>query len=213
MLEHNCKTVKHLHRSCGLPLRICIHWKRTDRKLCSETRKVSAHCREKYGEKAGFCSGEGINGRMNQSRQSAWPWSSSACFWKNSCVFSRLPFWKNKIIQSESLRVVVFQDHIFFWWGYLDCVDDIVSVQAGSQLVDCGPVNVLQPGEQPFVQVEPVILQAKEVKALDKLLQLINDLVYLQTEKKKFHYPVHQSLSGVKTNYLKGSWCWDLDSN
>lgn len=67
------------------------------------------------------------------------------------------------------------------WWGYLEGVDDVVSVQAGPQLVDRGPVNVLQPGEQTFVQVEPVILQAEEVKALDKLLKLINDLIYLQT--------------------------------
>lgn len=31
----------------GLSWRICIHWKSTDRKLCNDTRKVSAHWREK----------------------------------------------------------------------------------------------------------------------------------------------------------------------
>lgn len=48
-----------------------MHWNRTERKLCSETRKVSAHWREKYGEKVGFCSGLLMNGKMNQSRHSA----------------------------------------------------------------------------------------------------------------------------------------------
>lgn len=64
---------------------------------------------------------------------------------------------------------------------YLDGVDDIVSVQAGSQFVDRGPVDVLQPGEQTSVQVKPVLLQTKQVKALDKLLQLIDDLIHLPT--------------------------------
>lgn len=62
--------------------------------MCSDTRKVSDHWREKYGQKAEFCSGEGMNGRMNQSLHSAWPCSSEACLRKNSCVFSKLPFWK-----------------------------------------------------------------------------------------------------------------------
>ncbi len=65
---------------------------------------------------------------------------------------------------------------------YLDGVDDVVSVQAGSQFVDGGSVNVLQPAEQTSVQVKPVLLQTKQVKALDKLLQLINDLIHLQME-------------------------------
>lgn len=88
----------------------------------------------------------------------------------------------NRIRISEGCRV---SGHTFLKLGYLDGVDDVVSVQAGSQLVDCGSVNVLQPREQSSVQVEPVILQTKEVKALDKLLQLVNDLIYLQTEHPK----------------------------
>lgn len=65
---------------------------------------------------------------------------------------------------------------------YLDGVDDVVSVQAGSQFVDRGSVNILQPAEETSVQVKPVLLQTKQVKALDKLLQLINDLIHLQVE-------------------------------
>lgn len=63
--------------------------------------------------------------------------------------------------------------------NYLDSVDDVVSVQAGSQFVDRGSVDVLQPGEQTSVQVKPVLLQTKQVEALDKLLQLIDDLIHL----------------------------------
>lgn len=63
--------------------------------------------------------------------------------------------------------------------NYLDGVDDVVSVQAGSQFVDRGSVDVLQPGEQTSVQVKPVLLQTKQVEALDKLLQLIDDLIHL----------------------------------
>lgn len=65
--------------------------------------------------------------------------------------------------------------------NYLDGVDDVVSVQAGFQFVDCGPVDILQPGEQTSVQVKPVLLQTKQVEALDKLLQLIDDLIHLPT--------------------------------
>ena len=63
---------------------------------------------------------------------------------------------------------------------YLDGVDDVVSVQAGPQLVDGGSVDVLQSAEQTSVQVEPVLLQTKQVEALDELLQLIDDLIHLQ---------------------------------
>lgn len=74
-------------------------------------------------------------------------------------------------------------DKLVFSTGcYLDSVDDVVSVQAGSQFVDRGSVNVLQPAEQTSVQVQPVLLQATQVEALDKLLQLIDDLIHLQTE-------------------------------
>lgn len=65
---------------------------------------------------------------------------------------------------------------------YLDGADDVVSVQAGSQFVDRGSVNILQSAEQTSVQVKPVLLQTKQVEALDKLLQLINDLIHLQTK-------------------------------
>lgn len=64
---------------------------------------------------------------------------------------------------------------------YLDSVDNVISEQAGSKFVDCGSVNILQPGEQTFVQVNPVILQTMQVEAVDKLLQLIDDLIHLQT--------------------------------
>lgn len=63
---------------------------------------------------------------------------------------------------------------------YLNGVDDVVSVQAGPQLVDGGPVDVLQPAEQTSVQVEPVLLQTEQVVGLDEELQLIDDLVHLQ---------------------------------
>lgn len=65
---------------------------------------------------------------------------------------------------------------------YLDGVDDVVSVQAGSQFVDCGSVNILQSAEQTSVQVKPVLLQTKQVKALDEVLQLIDDLIHLRTD-------------------------------
>lgn len=63
---------------------------------------------------------------------------------------------------------------------YLDGVNGIVSVQAGPQLVDCGPVNIFQSAEQTSVQVEPVFLQTKQVEALHKVLQLVNDLIHLE---------------------------------
>lgn len=62
---------------------------------------------------------------------------------------------------------------------YLDSVDNVISEQAGSKFVDRGSVNILQPGEQTFVQVNPVILQTMQVEAVDKLLQLIDDLIHL----------------------------------
>lgn len=65
---------------------------------------------------------------------------------------------------------------------YLDAADDVVPVQAGSQFVHRGSVDVLQPAEQTAVQVEPVLLQPRQVEALDKLLQLIDDLIHLQTQ-------------------------------
>lgn len=65
---------------------------------------------------------------------------------------------------------------------YLDCVDDIVSIQAGSQLVNGGSVHILQSAEEASVQVEPVLLQSKQVEGQDKLLQLINDLIHLQRD-------------------------------
>lgn len=62
---------------------------------------------------------------------------------------------------------------------YLDSVDNVISEQTGSKFVDCGSVNILQPGEQTFIQVNPVILQTMQVEALDKLLQLIDNLIHL----------------------------------
>lgn len=68
---------------------------------------------------------------------------------------------------------------------YLDGVDDIVSVHAGSQFVDSGSVHILQSAEETSVQVKPVLLQATQVKVLNKKLQLIDDLIHLQTHPKK----------------------------
>lgn len=65
---------------------------------------------------------------------------------------------------------------------HLDGVDDVVSVQTGSQFVDCGSVDILQPAEQTSIQVKPVLLQTKQVEVLDKLLQLVNDLIHLHKE-------------------------------
>lgn len=62
---------------------------------------------------------------------------------------------------------------------YLNGVNDVVSVQAGSQLVDGGSVNILQSAEQASVQVKPVLLQTIQVEALDELLELINDFIHL----------------------------------
>lgn len=63
--------------------------------------------------------------------------------------------------------------------AHLNGVDHVVSVQAGPQLVDRRPVDVLQPREETSVQVEPVLLQAEQVVALHQLLQLIDDLIHL----------------------------------
>lgn len=63
--------------------------------------------------------------------------------------------------------------------AHLNGVDHVVSVQAGPQLVDRRPVDVLQPREEASVQVEPVLLQAGQVVALHQLLQLIDDLIHL----------------------------------
>lgn len=65
---------------------------------------------------------------------------------------------------------------------YLDGVDDIVSVQTGPQFKDCGSVNVFQSAQKTSVQVQPVLLQTTEVKAHNKLLELLDDLIHLQTE-------------------------------
>lgn len=85
--------------------------------------------------------------------------------------------------QTEVWVVVLFQKRTFPSGCYLDGVDDIVSVQACSQFVDCASVHILQPAEQTPVQIEPVLLQSTQVKALDKLLQLINNLIYLKTQR------------------------------
>lgn len=203
-------TVKRWHRSCGLLLRICIHWKRTDRKLCSETRKVSAHCREKYGEKAGFCSGEGRNGRMNQSRQSAWPCSSSACFWKNSWVFSRLPFWEkqsNRIRTSEGCcvlgpRILLMRLPGWCWWRSI-CTSWFSACSPWS--CKCPPAwrTAVCPGtaSNPSGQRSQ---SSGQTAATDQWSYLPAD------RKKLFHYAVHQSLSEGKTNYLKGSHEGDI---
>lgn len=65
---------------------------------------------------------------------------------------------------------------------YLDGVDDVVSVQTGSQFVDSGSVDIFQSAEQTSIQVKPVLLQTKQVEVLDKLLQLVNDLIHLNKE-------------------------------
>lgn len=65
---------------------------------------------------------------------------------------------------------------------YLDGADDVVSVQAGSQFVDRGSVDILQSAEQTSVKVNPVLLQTKQVEVLDKLLKLFDDFIHLHTE-------------------------------
>ena len=65
---------------------------------------------------------------------------------------------------------------------YLDGADDVVSVQAGSQFVDRGSVNILQSAEQTSVQVKPVLLQTKQVEGLDEVLQLVDDFIHLQRD-------------------------------
>lgn len=67
-------------------------------------------------------------------------------------------------------------------WCYLDGADDVVSVQAGSQFVDSGSVHILQSAEQTSVQVQPVLLQTTQVKHLDEMLQLVDDLIHLRME-------------------------------
>ena len=67
-------------------------------------------------------------------------------------------------------------------FDHLDGRNDVVSIQAGPQFVHSGSVNVLQSAEQTSVQVQPVLLQTKQVEALDKLLELIDDLIHLQMQ-------------------------------
>lgn len=56
---------------------------------------------------------------------------------------------------------------------HLNAVYDVEAVEAGPQLADGGSVDVLQPGEEPAVQIRPVLLQTRQVIVLNQLLQLI----------------------------------------
>lgn len=63
---------------------------------------------------------------------------------------------------------------------YLDSMDQVVSEQAGFQLVHRWPVHVLQAAEKASVQITPVIPQGSQVVALHKLLQLLHYLIHLK---------------------------------
>ena len=75
---------------------------------------------------------------------------------------------------------------------HLNGMNNIVSEQACSQFVDRGPVDVLQSAEQPSVQVTPVIFQSRQVKVLNKQLELVDNLVHLDKEKTGHHQHHHR---------------------
>ncbi len=56
---------------------------------------------------------------------------------------------------------------------------DVEAVQTGPQFVDGGSVDVLQSGEEPAVQIRPILLQTRQIMTLNQLLKLIDDLINL----------------------------------
>lgn len=79
-----------------------------------------------------------------------------------------------KVIYSLYLYMIYFVQYF-----HLNGVDHIVAVEAGPQFVDGGSVHIFQSAEEPSVQIAPIVLQPKQVKTLDKLKELINDLIHL----------------------------------
>jgi len=65
---------------------------------------------------------------------------------------------------------------------HLHGMDEVVSIQAGFQLVHRRSVHVFQPAEEAAVQVAPVVPQRGQVIALHELLQLLHDLIHLRAQ-------------------------------
>lgn len=68
---------------------------------------------------------------------------------------------------------------------HLNSMDQVVSEQAGFQLVHRWPVHVFQTAEKASVQITPVIPQGSQVVALHKLLQLLHYLIHLERAKQE----------------------------
>lgn len=73
---------------------------------------------------------------------------------------------------------------------HLNAVYDVEAVEAGPQLADGGSVDVLQPGEEPAVQICPVLLQTRQIMVLNQMLKLIDDFINLEHINQHLHYHI-----------------------
>jgi len=73
---------------------------------------------------------------------------------------------------------------------HLNAVYDVEAEEAGPQLADGGSVDVLQPGEEPAVQIPPVLLQTRQIIVLNQMLELIDDFINLEhtSQNQHLHY-------------------------
>lgn len=65
---------------------------------------------------------------------------------------------------------------------HLHGMDEVVSIQAGFQLVHRRTVHIFQPAEEAAIQVAPVVPQRGQVITLHELLQLLHDLIHLRAQ-------------------------------